>query len=167
MIYLASPYSHSNAAVRERRFQAVCRATAALICAGRVVYSPIASSHPLARYGIPTDWDFWAKFDREVISHCNALWVLTLPGWEASRGVAAEIVIAEELRLPIAYLDIVGSQAHVDPDGIVFGFAESIAPPPPMLAYLLRHPYTERYIHAETSPTNHDVVIAPTLTSAP
>ena len=59
MIYLASPYSHPDATVREARFQAACRATASLIRAGHEVFSPIAHSHPLAAFGLPTDWSFW------------------------------------------------------------------------------------------------------------
>jgi len=34
MIYLASPYSHPDPAVRAERYRAACRATAALLLAG-------------------------------------------------------------------------------------------------------------------------------------
>ena len=64
MIYLASPYSHAKRKVRERRFEMACRATARLIHAGQPAFSPIVHSHPLVRFGLPTDWEFWQRCDR-------------------------------------------------------------------------------------------------------
>ncbi len=49
MIYLASPYTHVDAAVRESRFDAACLAMSTLMRAGLSVYSPIVHSHPLVR----------------------------------------------------------------------------------------------------------------------
>ncbi|MCP4786572.1 MAG: DUF1937 family protein [Fuerstiella sp.] len=48
MIYLASPYSHSDANIREKRFRDVCRTAARLMRNGDVVFSPIAHGHPIA-----------------------------------------------------------------------------------------------------------------------
>jgi hypothetical protein len=67
MIYLASPYSHPDAEVRERRFDAACRAAAALICQGKTIFSPIAHSHAICRYGVPLDWRFWQRHDRRYL----------------------------------------------------------------------------------------------------
>ena len=61
MIYLASPYSHPDPAVRKERFHAACQARAELIRAGWIVFSPIVHSHPLVEHGVPTTWDFWAE----------------------------------------------------------------------------------------------------------
>ena len=67
VIYLASPYTHSDASVRESRFDAACKATAELVRSGQVVFSPIAHGHPLVRFGLPIDWDYWARFDHEYL----------------------------------------------------------------------------------------------------
>lgn len=104
MIYLASPYSHPDPAVREARFQQVCRAAAALIRAGRPVFSPIAHSHPIAAYGLPTDWAFWESLLRNYLGRCDELVVLIMDGWRESVGVTAEITIATELGKPVSYL---------------------------------------------------------------
>lgn len=73
---------------------------------GLVIYSPIAHCHPIAvRVGLPRDWQFWEKFDRTMLSNAKELWILKLPGWECSRGVAAERAIAEKLGLPVRELD--------------------------------------------------------------
>lgn len=104
MIYLASPYSHPNPAVREQRFRAACQATAALLHAGQPVYSPIVHSHPLVAYGLPTGWEFWSRFDRSLLARCDEVVVLMLPGWEASAGVCDEVRLARALGKPVRYL---------------------------------------------------------------
>ena len=105
MIYLASPYSHPDAAMREARFRDVCRAAARLMREGHVVFSPIAHGHPIAAYGLPTDWRFWEPFDREQLERCDELVVLTLAGWRESKGVQSEIRIARELGKLVRFLD--------------------------------------------------------------
>lgn len=104
MIYLASPYTHPDAAIREQRFHTVCRAAAALMRSGHMVFSPIAHSHPIAMHGLPTTWDFWERVDREYLRRCDELVVLTLDGWKQSRGVQAEVRIAGDLGKPVRHL---------------------------------------------------------------
>ena len=103
MIYLASPYSHPHAIVRELRFHDACLATAQLLQAGHNVFSPILHGHPLAAHGLPTDWSFWERFDRDHIQRCDNLVVLLLDGWQESVGVTAEIRIAAELGRSVGY----------------------------------------------------------------
>lgn len=121
MIYLASPYSHPDQAVREQRFRAACRAAVALLRAGQLVFSPITHSHPLAQHGLPGNWQFWERYDREFLERCDEVVVLMLPGWKESVGVQAEIRIAGELGKPVRYLapeDAARSPtlAHVGPE---------------------------------------------------
>jgi hypothetical protein len=97
MIYIASPYSHPDPLVREARFDAACRATADLFLAGRAVFSPIVHGHPLVRFGLPTDWAFWQRFDTEHIRRCDEVLVLRIDGWDGSVGVRAEIEFATAL----------------------------------------------------------------------
>lgn len=111
MIYLASPYSHPDAYVRELRFQAACRVVARLMLAGRAAFSPIVHSHPLVRHGLPTAWDFWERIDREHLERCDEVLVLMLDGWLDSVGVAAEIRIAAEFGKPVGYLVAEGRPA--------------------------------------------------------
>ena len=71
---------------------------------GQVVFAPIVHGHPLVGHGLPTEWPFWERFDREHLRRCDELVVLTLDGWRDSVGVAAEIRIAGELGKPVRYL---------------------------------------------------------------
>jgi len=101
MIYLASPYSHPEAKVRQERFDLVCAATARLLSDGHLVFSPVAHSHPLTRFGLPCGFEFWEAFDFEMLSFCDALWIFTLDGWTGSLGVRREMRIARELQKPV------------------------------------------------------------------
>ena len=100
MLYLATPYSHPDPAVREQRFRAACAAAADLIRAGHIVFCPIAHSHPLVEYGLPTDWAYWERSARAFLERCDEMVVLMLDGWEESVGVRAEIRIAERTECP-------------------------------------------------------------------
>lgn len=92
VIYLASPYSHDNPAIREERYQLALIACARLIGLGAVVYSPIAHSHVIAQTGaIPGDWQTWEKQCMALLDKCDVLLVLTLPGWMDSVGIKAEV----------------------------------------------------------------------------
>jgi len=104
VIYLASPYSHPDAAVRQQRFHDACRATAALLHAGHVVFSPVVQSHPLVAYGLPGDWAFWERVDREHLERCDDVVVLMLDGWRESVGVQAEIRLATAFGKEVHYV---------------------------------------------------------------
>ena len=105
LVYLATPYSSKDPAIKEERFQKVNKVAAKLIANGEIVFSPISHTHPIALAGeLPGGWEFWDEFDRTYLKCCYKLYVLMLDGWEESTGVQAEIKIAKELRLEIEYL---------------------------------------------------------------
>ena len=105
MIYLASPYSDPDPAIRQWRFEAACKATAQMFRAGLIVFSPIVHSHPLTQYGLPSEWKFWQRYDHAYLEACSALAVLTLDGWRESEGVSNEIKTANELGIPFCSID--------------------------------------------------------------
>jgi len=106
MIYLASPYSHPDPLVREARFDGACRATADLVHAGRAVFSPIVHGHPLVRFGLPTDWAFWQRFDTEHLWRCDEVLVLQIDGWRESEGVRAEVELARAMGKRVEFLAV-------------------------------------------------------------
>ena len=108
MIYICSPYSHFDPAVREQRFEAACRAAAELTRQGRSVFSPVVHSHNLCRHGLPLDWQFWQRHDLKFLAICNEIVVLKLDGWEQSVGVQAEIAAARALGKPVSFLAVDG-----------------------------------------------------------
>ena len=106
MIYLASPYSHPDPAVREDRFRAACLAAAALLRQGHAVFSPIAHSHCVATVGdLDPSWALWRAGDLRLLEACDELVVLRLDGWDRSVGVTEEVAYARSRGTPVAYLD--------------------------------------------------------------
>ena len=103
IIYLASPYSDPDPAVREARFHAVCREAALMTHNGLAVFSPIAHSHNIALHGLPLDWEYWKRVDHSFLALSASVVVLMLDGWRESTGVIAEIKWADELRKPVTY----------------------------------------------------------------
>ena len=104
-VYLAGPYSHPDPEVREGRYRAACRKAADLMRKGALVFSPIVQSHPLTFHGLPGDWAFWEHYDRRHLEQCDEVLVLTLSGWKESKGVQAEIALAEKLGKPVRFED--------------------------------------------------------------
>lgn len=105
LIYLASPYTHESLDVMRQRFDAVVCVAAQLMRDGYFIFSPISHTHPIAsEHSLPRGWEYWQEYDELIISRCDRLMVLMLDGWKESKGVNAEIEIAERLNLPIEYL---------------------------------------------------------------
>lgn len=104
MIYLASPYSHPDPAVRQRRFELACAAAAHRMESGLIVYSPIAHSHPIEQFmAQQQSHEFWMDQCMALLRRADSMVVLTLPGWEVSRGVLLEINAANLLSLKVTY----------------------------------------------------------------
>lgn len=106
IIYLATPYSHPDPAVREARYEAVTRYAARLIAEGNVVFSPITMSHPIEVLSgaAPAPSDVWCDFDEPFMEVSAEAVVLMLPGWEQSRGVAREIAHFTTAGKPVRYV---------------------------------------------------------------
>lgn len=106
--YLASPYTHADAEIRRRRYEAACQKAAELMLAGKTIFCPIAHSHPIAEQmpeGKAIDGEFWKRQDQPYIEMCDELIVLMLPGWAKSSGIAHEVMVATERRIPIRYIE--------------------------------------------------------------
>ena len=102
---MASPFSHLDPAVRERRFQAACRVAAELTRKGRIVFSPIVYSYSLCQHGLPLDWEFWQPYDLAFLAMCEEVVVLKLDGWEQSIGIQGEIAAAKALGKRVSFVD--------------------------------------------------------------
>lgn len=104
MIYLASPYTHENPLVMEARFKCAAMATASLMREGLAIFSPIVNCHYLAtHHELPRTFEFWQKFNFDMLSHSERLIVLTLDGWKDSVGVAGEIAYARDNEIPTEF----------------------------------------------------------------
>ena len=76
-----------------------------MIADGIHVFAPIVYSHSVALFrGLPIDFEFWRTFDRSMIGWSDEVHVLKLDGWEESRGIGEELIIAAELGKPVRYI---------------------------------------------------------------
>jgi hypothetical protein len=106
MIYLASPYSDPDPAVRKRRHQAARDAVHRLTDREHIVFSPIdVSCEMLMHTRFAYDAAFWYEWSMDFLRASSAVWVLTIDGWRESRGVPLEIKEAMHLGILIRYLD--------------------------------------------------------------
>ena len=106
-IYLATPYTDPDPAVRRARFEAVTQAAGALMRQRFLVFSPITMGHPISEAcaDIPVEFPYWETACLSYLTGwATRLVVLTLDGWEESLGVTAEIAAARERGLPVEYL---------------------------------------------------------------
>jgi hypothetical protein len=118
LIYLSAPYTTGPDTPQERQAD-IDWATAWLMRLTDVyIFSPITYEKPLKEfYGTldaasfdkaknEQEWAFWGPRDKEMVTHCDELWVLCLNGWENSRGVNFEIERAKSLGKPVHYLKV-------------------------------------------------------------
>lgn len=102
LIYLASPYSHPDPAVREDRMRLFCLTDAALMKAGIMTCSPL-SKHFITQYTeIPTTWEYWKDYCHTMLPRCDAVYVIDVAGWEQSVGTQSEIDLAKSLGIRVA-----------------------------------------------------------------
>jgi hypothetical protein len=102
MIYLATPYSHSDPGMMKRRFELVTRCAAWLSKNGHIVYSPITHGHLISEFGeLPTDAEHWKRHNEIMFDTCSDLYILMQFGWVCSVGVQIEIEWAKQKKTPI------------------------------------------------------------------
>ena len=107
LVYLASPYSHSSSAVRRARAEQADLAAVHLIRQGYAVFSPLSHGQRLVESGpgtLPLDAEAWRAVNERVLESADALFILALPGWERSAGVAAELALARRRGIPVTLM---------------------------------------------------------------
>lgn len=97
LIYLGSPYTHSDKDVEQERYDKALYLTADLLNQGFHVISPIVHCHPLSiKYNMKGDFEFWQKYNFAILSKCDVLLIFPLDGWEISVGLQKEIQYAKK-----------------------------------------------------------------------
>jgi len=90
MIYLAQPYSHPDPTIVQTRYEIALEYCNLL--RDRHPYSPIVHWHNVAsKHDLPTDAAFWRKYNYHMLSLASSLYILRMPGWEQSEGLANEV----------------------------------------------------------------------------
>lgn len=104
MIYLASPYSHPSKNVREHRYLMARGFTLWALRNSLAIFSPIVYGKDMEQQ-IGMNFEAWQILNDSMVKVCPQFWVLTLDGWEESKGVAHEIELARSLGRSIVYAE--------------------------------------------------------------
>ena len=105
MLYLASPYSHSDPTISRQRYHLACRAASRLMQSGVVVFSPLANSVPAVEFGgLELSHPEFMALDLPVLERCDEMLILALDGWQQSIGVQQELGTAIALKKPITMI---------------------------------------------------------------
>ena len=106
LIYLACPFRHADPSLQRKRSAAAHYVAAQLSSQGRHVFSPLTHNEILIdiiQDAIPGE--HWMQFDLTILAACKRLFVLTMEGWQLSKGVQREILFARERSMPIEEID--------------------------------------------------------------
>ena len=106
LVYLASPYTHPDPWVRQERYEQALAAQTRLLDRGEFVFSPIVQTHYSdMKLRQSKDHAFWMRLALEYLHRCDALLILTLEGWQWSKGVKAEMDAAKLAGLPVEFME--------------------------------------------------------------
>lgn len=102
-LYIASPYTHDDPMIRQRRYEKALEFTAWLATKYRMwSFSPIVHSHNMVAQSDPKFMhDFWMDWGKAMLIPSKGVVVLQIPGWQDSKGVDLEIGWAREMGHPI------------------------------------------------------------------
>lgn len=106
LIYLASPYTDNRPSMVEWRYKKNKRALRELTGLGYTVFAPVVVGHQLHKEGLDRDWAWWMQWSQVFLARSTRCFVLTLPGWENSKGVRAEVDYCVEHKIPVVGCDI-------------------------------------------------------------
>ena len=107
-VYVCSPYSHPDNAVRVERYNQINLIAGLLHVWHRHAFIlPITQSVKVCEYAPQLDGSFGEWKDRDLcfIDNSQEVWVICMDGWKESIGVQAEIAHARKLGKPIRYID--------------------------------------------------------------
>ena len=116
VLYLATSYSHPDAAKRAARANLASQCAAWLMRKGWCVISPLSMGHAIAAEGadLPSDFAAYQEVCLRMLEASDALMVLLLDGIRESVGVAAEIDHARKLGIPLNQVKLPGPDASGD-----------------------------------------------------
>ena len=109
LVYIASPFAHSNEYIVETRVNFVNTYYVHLLKNNMNAISPVTVGNVLRKYISEHQWDnkFWMPLDLHLLEKCDEMHILCLAGWRNSKGVKEEIEFCERIGIPIKYVSII------------------------------------------------------------
>lgn len=112
MIYIASPYTHPDLTIMQRRYEVARDYAFQQIREGRCVFSPIVHCHDmyLQHKEAEANFNYWREYNIAMLGRASLIYVLMMPGWRESSGVTFEIFAAGERSIPVVYINAKGPE---------------------------------------------------------
>lgn len=104
MILISGPYSSLDIEEKNFRIKATGKACVKLLSDGKIAISPLLYGLAVIEKSgekLPDTYEFWQEFCRSFVRTADTMYVLNLPGWDTSTGVADEIDEARKINIPI------------------------------------------------------------------
>lgn len=103
MIYLISPYTHPAGHMRAQRFKRAKQACADLMRQGEQVFSPVVYGHYMEdACDLKMSHDYWMRFCLPFLAASSRAYVLTLEGWDLSKGIKEEVLLCDRMGKPVS-----------------------------------------------------------------
>ena len=105
LMYLAAPYSRVDD--KHIFMEKFMKFSARYMMEKRVhIVSPLFNHYSMIHVPeMETDWNAWGAYSEDLLTRCDGLIVLCLPGWKESSGVQAEIDIANKHGILVSFID--------------------------------------------------------------
>lgn len=98
LVYVAGPFSGATRADVDNNITKAVDVGLVVAEMGACPVIPHSNTaHP--RFEQLQDYRFWIDATTKLLTRCDAL--ITVPGWESSRGAYGEVMLATELRIPV------------------------------------------------------------------
>lgn len=106
MIYLAGPYYHNDPTIIQARMEIMYEILAYFMKREIYCSSPMLMHAVVKRHNLPNNFEYWDKYSYNLLKGAEGMFVMTLEGWETSRGVRKEIEFCIKNKIPVFFLDI-------------------------------------------------------------
>ena len=116
MVYIASPYTHSDAAIVRARVKAARAVAADTAGHGKTAFSPVLYTHTLLEAAGAIPPSGWYEFDLCFLEKAKEMVILELPGWEDSQGIMIEKAFAHGRRIPVVHVKLDQIRDLLDPE---------------------------------------------------
>lgn len=112
LAYVGGPYSAylSDGSVDretiDKRMKTFNQCLAALVKLGLHPCSPLMFDAVIKECKeLPGDWEYWKAYSYSMLSACQVLIVLMIPGWRESTGLTHEIIAADRDKMRVIYVN--------------------------------------------------------------
>lgn len=103
LIYVAAPYAHPDAKIVQSRMTSLYSVMNIFSQRGLHVITPLFMHEIVIRHAMKDDYAYWEQYCLNMLKRCDAMYVILLDGWAASRGVAEEIEFCVKHAIPVTY----------------------------------------------------------------